>query len=360
MTLVQKIDRPFLPDPVLMRSNEQRSWYRAITADALSKLGRGKPETILKSEWPRDERAALIHKAAVSPTSTAQFPPHTIVETFRSLAPGSAAIKLFNLGLKLDLNSATTVTVPNAVAQAGVPIFVGEGLPAPAVQLSFAGAVVGPARKILILSAVSQELEDANPDNASAIIGKVLSDRSNAAIDKVAFGSQADDGVTPKGLLNGVTPLTPTAVTGNDPLGSALVQDLGNLVGAIGAAGIDPSDTVFVAGPREALILSLRAQASSFSVLMTLGLPAKSVMAVAPSAIASGYREAPAIETSKHAAFHAEDTAPLPLVGSGSPAVVAAPQRSMFQTNCIAVRVRAWVAWAAASGGVQWVQNINW
>ena len=279
------------------RRLEARSWARAIAADALSRLGRGKAEAILKNEWPRDDRAALIHKAAVSPTSMASFPATNIVETFRSLAPGSAAFKLFDRSMKLDLNGISTITIPNAAATLQ-PVFVGEGAPAPAVQLNFSGATVGPARKILILAAVSNELDDAAPENASTIIGRVLADRSNAAIDKVAFGTQADDGTTPKGLLNGVTPIAASPQNGNIGPGEAATIDLGNLVKAIGDAGIDPSEAVFVAPPREALILQKATAGSGLSVLMTLGLPAKAVAAFAPSAVASGYRDVVIVTTS--------------------------------------------------------------
>jgi hypothetical protein len=138
-----------------------------------------------------------------------------------------------------------------------------------------------------------------------------------------------------------------------------MVGDLAALVGAMGTAGVDPSNAVFVAGPREAMILQARLGVfSGVSVLMTLGLPAKSVAAFAPAAITSGYRDAPVIETSKEAVYHEEAATPLPIVGSAG--AIAAPVRSVFQTNGIAVRVRAHVAWAVATGGAQWVQNINW
>jgi len=48
-------------------------------------------------------------------------------------------------------------------------------------------------------------------------------------------------------LGSGATPITPAAA-GVD----AMATDIANLIGAIGDAGIDPSDTVFVAPPRQA------------------------------------------------------------------------------------------------------------
>jgi hypothetical protein len=93
---------------------------------------------------------------------------------------------------------------------------------------------------------------------------------------------------------------------------------------------------------------------------MTLGLPAKTVACFAPAAVASGYQDAPAIETAKESVIHFEDTSPADTGTPGSLAVVAAPSKSAFQTDIIAVRVRANAAWAIAPGGAALVQNVTW
>jgi hypothetical protein len=75
---------------------------------------------------------------------------------------------------------------------------------------------------------VSNELENATPQTASAVIGRVLSDIANRSIDATAFGSAAADSTKPAGLLFGTTPLG-AAAAGPD----AMASDLGNLMGAI-------------------------------------------------------------------------------------------------------------------------------
>jgi hypothetical protein len=67
------------------------------------------------------------------------------------------------------------------------PVFVGEGSPGPAVMFGLGKTVLGPVRKILVLSAVSEELNDATPQTAAAVIGKILADASNRSIDAIAF-----------------------------------------------------------------------------------------------------------------------------------------------------------------------------
>jgi hypothetical protein len=342
------------PDPGGLLQAESRSWHRAIAASALGVAQRGDPAKILKQAWPHDERAAVILRGAVGPTPVPDFPALNIAEAFRSLAPGSAALALFERGLKLDLTGLNSIRVPNIASWPAQPVFVAEGAPGPSVQWRFGGAVVGPTRKILVLAATSRELEDATPETASAVIGRVLADATNKSIDMVAFGTAPADAVQPSGLLYGVPPI-PASPAGSD----AMADDLGNLVGAIGDASVDPTGAVFVCSPREATIIKTRVGPKFDSpVLSTLGLPAKTVACFAPAAVASGYQEAPQIETSHQAVYHAEGTSPAEIVDTGG--ALAAPTLSTFQTDVISIKVRGSAAWAVAPGGAQVVNDVNW
>ena len=344
------------PDRDAMFRTERRSWQRAIAGHVLACLQPGGADKIVKAAWPADVRAALITRGATTPLARSQYPARDVVESFRSLAPGSAALKLFELGLMLDLRGVTTLRIPHVVGLPLQPIFIAEGAPAPAVQWSFAQSTVGPGRKIVLLSAVTSELNDATPETASAVIGRVLADCTNRSIDVAAFGTFGpDDGTTPAGLLYGATPITAAAAGV-----LAMAEDLGNLVGAIGSVGIDPTGAVYVCGPREATMIKILAGSTKFDnpILITLGLPAKTVCCFAPAGVASGWHDAPTIETAKESVLHMEQTAPADIVSVGG--TVAAPVKSMFQTDVISIRVRANAAWAAAPGAAQVVQNVNW
>jgi len=335
---------------------ERTSWTRAIAALALAADRRKDPQKIVKSTWSDDQRALLITRGAVSPTTTAGFPTFDPVVAFRSLAPSSAALALFQLGLALDLTEASTIRIPSVAGLPMQPIFVGEGTPAPIVQWNFEATVVGPARKILLLSAVTGELENATPETASAVIGRVLADVANHGIDAAAFSAAAANAVAPAGLLHNVTPVT-AATAGPD----AMAEDLGALTGAIGAAGIDPNGAVFVCGPREATIIKVKVGPKfDYPVLTTLGLPAKGVACFAPAGVVSGYQDSPTIETSKEAAIHMEQDTPTDISTAGTPPVAAFPTKSLFQTDIISIRVRAHCAWACAVGAAQVIDNVNW
>ena len=63
---------------------ERRSWQRAIAAHVLSRTSNKNPGKIIEQAWPRDNRAFLISKGAVAPTSRADYPAYDIVESSRS------------------------------------------------------------------------------------------------------------------------------------------------------------------------------------------------------------------------------------------------------------------------------------
>jgi hypothetical protein len=344
----------FRPDPAGMLQSERRSWTRALAGHALAASQRSDPYKIVKAAWPNDGRAQMIVRGGVTPTTTAGVWTYDPVVAFRSIAPSSAALQLFQFGLALNLTGVTTIRIPHVTGLPVQPVFVGEGSPVPNLSWSFASTVLGPAHKILMLSAVTGELQDATPETASAVIGRVLADVANRGIDACAFGTAAADTTKPAGLLHGVTPLT-AATAGPD----AMAEDLGALTGAIGAAGIDTTGAVFVCGPREATIAKAKLGPKfDYPILTTLGLPAKSVACFAPAGVASGYQDAPQIETSIDAAIHFEDTTPTDI--STAPGAVAYPVKSAFQTNLIVVRVRANLAWVAAAGAVQVISAVNW
>jgi hypothetical protein len=342
---------------------EMRSWHRAIAANALSILreaedGKTQPEAILKAAWPNDDRAFLLLRGAVNPTARTDYPPVNVVEAFRSLAPGSAALCLFELGRRLDLTGKNSIYIPGLTNLPPHNIFVGENGAIPVAQLNFVKTTVGPTKKIAVISAVTEELNNAVPETAATVIGTVLSDVTNASIDYYAFGTQAGDTTIATGLLNGVTATNASTST---EVFQAMADDLGALAATIGAAGIDPNGIVYVAGPRESVIIkTLSGMSFDNPVLTTLGLPAKTVAAFAPAAIFFGTKGAPVIDLRKpaHATLHFEATNPAPIVGS--PSVIAAPVRSAYQEDLVTIKVTADCAWAVAPGGAQFISNVTW
>ena len=155
----------------------------------------------------------------------------------------------------LNLEGATTIRIPAFANMPVQPVFVEEGKPAPNVQWNFAASTV--------LRTRSQNSDaggghrgtgkrDAR-NSESPLSAECWLTLQTVGLTPSAFGTAAADAVKPAGLLHNVTPIA-AATAGLD----ALYEDLGNLAGAIGAAGIDASNVVYVAGPREAQIIKAK------------------------------------------------------------------------------------------------------
>ena len=351
---------PIVPEDLGRNGSATRSVARMLASVALGPRLREDPEKLVSKTWPSDIQAELLTRAAVAPTSTSNATALTPTMTgafLHALAPQSAASRLFEHCLTLDFSVAHQFLIPYP-SLLPVPIFIAEGQPMPMVQASLGSAIVGPTRKILLGSAVSNELEFCTPENASVIIGRILSDHAARNFDHYVFDDVAADDTRPAGLLNGVTPLPPTAGGGSN----AMTKDVANIVAAVAAAGGNADSVVFIASAAQATTLRLLSGPNFTNpVLGTSGVADGTIIGVDPSAIATGYAGLPTVETAHHATAHFEDTNPQPLSTSGTPNVVAAPTRSGWQTNTLFLKIRMQATWATLMPGtVQVVENVTW
>ena len=346
-----------LPSPVLPgRRSSTRSVARACVSVLLAK--RESPIKFVQKHFPDDSDAEWLTRAAVSPSSTgtaSQITPTLVGPFLRALAPQSAAVRLFERALKLDFTGVHQFTIPYPSA-APVPIFIAEGSPLPMAQIAFTNSTVGPTRKILIGSAVTNELELYAVENAAEIIGNVLSDQVGRNLDAAVFSAQPADTVRPAGLLNGVTPIAPDGA-------GVMAKDVAAIAQALVTAGANLDNMVLVAGASAATALRLTAGPQfNYPIFGTGQVADKTLIGINASAIASGYSGLPTIETTKEGAVHFEDTSPLPFAtGAQGSGVLATPTKSAFQTDTIFLRCRLNCAWAALRpGAAALINDLNW
>jgi hypothetical protein len=356
MTRPQPI--PLRPDPRALELDQRRSLVRAATAVALGAVTPHPPHEILARAWPNDSGAAMVLRAAVTPTMTSNAPALGIdaVAFLVSMAPQSAAARLFERALRIDLagihatNVARLVNVP-------APGFVAEGAPIPVVQGDFDATPVGPVFKLAFIVGLSNELEFSSPENVAAVIGRALSDAAMKQLDAVVFDNVAGAGSRPSGLLNGVTPITATAGGGVN----AMATDIGNLAGALADAGVDTESMVIVAHPKQATKLRLLAGPMfTYPVFGSSAVASGTVVGIAPAGVASGFDGAPRIESSTESTVHFDST-PAQIGTAGSPNVVAAPVRSAWQTDTRSLKVRTKCSWSVVHpNAVQVVNGVSW
>jgi Phage capsid family len=193
--------------------------------------------------------------------------------------------------------------------------------------------------------------------NIENLVRDALTKSVGDALDGALFSTTAADASRPAGLLVGVSPLTPSSTT---PADEERLSDLSDLVQAVSAVtGNNP--IVLIAAPAQAASLRLANARIGYEVLASGALADRTVVAVASNALVSAMDPAPRFELSKSATVHTEDTSPAQLASVGTPNTVAAPMRSMFQSDSSALRLIMEVSWGLrTSGAVAWMQNVNW
>jgi hypothetical protein len=337
--------------PVAAESPTIISLARAIVAQANARLDRNtRAADYAASAWPNDASVPMVLRAAVNPTLTsnaAALVPMT-VEFVEALGPLSAAGELVNRGISLTSFGRGSVMVPGFAP--GESTFIAEGAPIPVKQFASSGPTLTPNKlaSILVLTA---ELMDYS--NADTLMRAALTESVAVGLDKVLFSNQAAvPGLHPAGILNGIAPLTPTAVTGGKT--DAMASDIELLLTAIGP--VAGSGWMVVAAVPQTVSLQFRLAQQVPNVVASSALAAGTVIAIAPRAFVSVI-EAPRVDSSIEAVLHMDD-APAAIANGGG---VAAPARSLFQTNSVGLRVITPASWGLrAAGAVAWMSGVNW
>ena len=190
-----------------------------------------------------------------------------------------------------------------------------------------------------------------------ALASAVLSESVGLALDTALLDDSPGDATRPAGLRNGISPLTASTTT---PPSEALAEDVRELVVAVaGVAGNAP--IILVASPAQAVSLKMWMGGNPIYEVLACGLAGGVVVAVASNALVSAVDPVPRIDVSRAAVLHMEDVSPLQISAERTPPTVAAPVRSLFQTDTIALRLRLEVSWALRNaGGLAWMQNVIW
>jgi hypothetical protein len=334
------------------------SVHRALAALAIADLTRARPADVLERVFPNDHVAGFIVRAATSPTTTttgADLLGHLAAAFVSAIAPASAAARLFAECTQLNFAGVHTFSVPFA-STSPAPVFIGEGSAIPVAQGTISRMIIGPVRKMLVAVGFAGELEFVNLESATAILGRMLSEQAGKSLDAVLLDGTAASAIRPAGLLNGVSTLGATSGGGVN----ALATDLGLLAKALAAAGCDPDRAVYLAAPAQATVLRLLASSTfTNTIIGTAALADKTVVAVDPKAIATGYSGVPTIEVNRQGgAIQYEDTNPTDIgaaVGAGGTV------KSPWQTDTPVLRVRVNCCWGLLqTGAVQFISSTTW
>jgi hypothetical protein len=99
----------------------------------------------------------------------------------------------------------------------------------------------------------------------------------------------------------------------------------------------------------------------TFPILASAALAAGTIVAVEAKSFVSGFSATPTFDVSDQTVLHLEDSSPAQISTAGTPNFVAAPLRSLWQTNCTAVKMILQCAWGMrAPNHVQLVSSTTW
>ena len=324
------------------RSGGERSLYRACLL-----RGMRARHPLTASPWPEDRVVDLILRDIQEPASmvnTADLVT-TMTEFVEALQPMSAAASLFALSLNLSFGRAGSIVVPT-VSDLPMADFVAEGAPLPVVMGLTSGVSMAPY-KIGTIVALTNEMMRSS--NGEAIMRAALVANMGPSLDRLLFSNAAGvPGLRPPGILNGVATSTPATGTNSE----AMIQDMQTLAKAVAPYG---GNIAFIASPDLWVRMTKADLGAKGAPVFVASNLTDTLIAIVPPALAVAI-DTPDIDISDQAVMHFDD-APLPIVNDAG--VVAAPVRSMWQTDSVGLRFRLPVSWALRAPAVAWMTP-NW
>jgi HK97 family phage major capsid protein len=250
--------------------------------------------------------------------------------------------------------------------------FVAEGAPIPVRQGAFGTFTLG-LKKMAVITTFTRELYEHSNPTIDTLLRDMIGRHTIPAIDNILLDNNPATSVRPAGIRNGVSGQTPTAGGGFN----ALVGDILNLMNVLVAANSFRRPT-WIMNPQQVLKISMTQSAAGVGVFpfkaeidagMLVGYPVISSPTVTPGMVilldaadfVSLSGDDPRFEVSDQATLHMEDTTPLAIGTPGAPNTVAAPVRSLFQTDTLGLRMILPMNWAMRRTGlVSWVTGVTW
>jgi HK97 family phage major capsid protein len=312
----------------------------------------------------------MISKAAVAPADTATSAwAGALVQTaigdfFDLLLPQSVYPGLSARGGRFGFGRNGTISLPTRDATPTVAgSFVGEGAAIPVRRAGFSAVTLTP-KKMAVITTMTREITERSTPAIEQLLRNAIQEDTAVSIDSVLLDNGAATAIRPAGLRNGITTAAGTAGGGI----AAVVADLKGMIGSlVTATNGNLRSPVFLMNPAQALALSLTQNAGGdfpfasdigqnrfqgYGVIQSSTVPAGVVILMDAADFFSATGDDPRFDVSDQATLHMEDTTPLAIGTAGAPNTVAAPVRSLFQTDSLALRMILPMNWAMRRSGV--------
>jgi HK97 family phage prohead protease len=291
---------------------------------------------------------------------------------FNALMAGSIFQPVASRGMNITLGRYNQISMPTRQATPTVAgSFVAEGAPIPVRQAAFTAVTIG-LKKMAVITSYTREIAEHSTPEIETILRQLIMDDTGVAVDTVFIDATSATAVRPAGIRAGVAGQTPTAGGGF----TALVGDIKLLVGIL--AGMNSlTNPVWIMNPVQQIAISLTQNAGGefpfqaeingnrlmgYPVVISSTVPAGMIILINAADLMVVQGDTPRFDVSDQATLHFEDTTPLQISTPGSPNTVAAPVRSMFQTDSLALRMILPMNWAIRRlpAPVAWMTGVTW
>jgi len=257
-------------------------------------------------------------------------------------------------GARLNFDGYGTITVPSQAGRGTLSGgFVAEGAPIPVVEGAVTSTSLTP-KGLKVISSFTRELAmRSNPSIEGMIRNQMLEDTAEA-LDTHYLSTTARTTVVPGGVQDAVEFGAGNINATTGATAAAIQADTKAMIGRLITSRF--SSAVWVMNPIRVLgLMDIQDAASGvflykdelasgmfrgFPYISSGNVTAATVVLQASNAVTFASEYGPAVDASNSASLHFEDTTPLDIgVVAGPPNTVAAPVKSLFQTDSVALRM---------------------
>lgn len=307
------------------------------------------------------------------PGWAAELVPQVIAEALDLLGEEGSVVARLPLA-RFDLEDGV-VKVPMRTSRGLAAAFRAEAAPIRVGGLTLTSQTLEGRSMGIIATATAETILAASDSVLERMIRMSMVSDTAAALDEAFFDAAARDAIRPAGIQNGIDPADTAVSTGStlDLITADMRARLAQLH-ARGLGGVASSVAWVMHSDLAATLLGLsdelrlRDRFLGLPVVAGLSVPSDVVFLLDGRAIGFA-ADVPSFESSTEATLHEDDGMPLvdgktgasvqPIVAAGG--AVAAPVRSLFQTNTTAVKGVWAVDWAVLQpGAVQTLTGVSW
>lgn len=366
-----------------VRQNRQKGHRAFASIGALIKSHgeRSNPVELVRAAYKDEPELEILVRAAVNPadtTDTAWAAP-LVRETWGEYIDLIRDLSVYPRlpGLRAEFDRFGKMTLPRNAGRGQLSGgFVGEGSPIP-VKAGALDSVDMQPKKLAVISTFTKEVANYSvPAIESLIRGQILGDTAET-LDTLFLDAVARSSTRPAGLQD----TTETgagninAAVGTGTVANVITDATGVLTRVMTAraatSGVWLMNPLRILGLRNKqdaangeFVFRTELDAGSFMgypVIASDNVPAGIVAFIGGQAMAFGNDYSPMFDVSDQATLHEEDTSPAAVGTAGSPNVVAAPVRSLFQTDSLAIKMTMGLDWRIIrTGGVQVLTGVAW